>query len=250
MTITATRTCPECSVERPLHQFRRWHGAHRTLHQTCNVCHPETPIQDLPPREQERRLALRAAELRTIERHRERVAREQARRNAKQGNAMLRRHNLERIRNWNAAIADALREERNHAHSGRDRHINNDAMYHDDNPKRGRTPQQVHASVRFCFHDAKPWIAFYTQYASILDRVYEEVKSRAHSRINPKTPTEEEKKLSHYITPQEITQLKTLYIQCTPPKGVRHRTPWILTADKTAEQIKKDREETKRLFGK
>ena len=232
MTITATRTCPECSVERPLHQFRRWHGAHRTLHQTCNVCHPETPIQDLPPREQERILALREAEQRTVERYRKGQEWRERQRRGVQASRMLKRHASDRIRNWNALVGTFARDERDYAKRREMEWRNNWDLYisASDAPRKRYLSNQHLASLTAKGFDlAPPWIAFFEQYAPLLERITEQIKNKSHNRETPVTPPEEETKLEYYLTPQEITHLKTLYIQCIPPKGVRQRVPWVIT---------------------
>ena len=226
----ASRVCPECTVERPLKDFRRWRGAHRVLHEVCNVCQPERKLNEMSDREREAAIALRQPERYARERA-ERAA--EYRKKLRAGDAMRRtthRRRLERIRNWNAAIGDALREELTTAVRKRDAYLNLAALYSNppDNPKYAPSPRQTAARVRYGYWAADTWVPFYSLYVSILSRVNEVIKSKAHTSGTPVNPTEEETKLETYITPEEIIELKDLYSRGTVIPGVRHRVPWVI----------------------
>lgn len=227
-TIIARRHCPECSTERPINEFRRWRGPHRVLHVVCNVCQPERKLNEMSDREREAAIALRKPE---------RYARERAERASKyrkklrDGDAMRRTTHLrkvERIRNWNAAIGDAVREELETAIRKRDSYRNMASLYHDTDPKYPPTPAQRAARLRYGSWAADTWIPFYTLYAEILERVKEDIKTRAHTIGTPVKPTEEETKLETYIKPDEVIELKDLYTQGTVIAGLRHRIPWVI----------------------
>ena len=226
----ASRVCPECTAERPLQQFRRWHGAHRVLHEVCNVCQPERKLNEMSDREREAAIALRKPERYARERA-ERAA--QYRKKLRAGDAMRRTthiRKLERIRNWNAAIGDAVREELDSAIRKRDSYLNLSALYNNppDNPKYAPSPAQTAARMRHGYWAADTWVPFYSLYVEILTRVKEVIKSKAHTLGAPIKPTEEETKLETYITPEEIIELKDRYSKGAVIPGVRHRRPWVI----------------------
>lgn len=224
----ASRVCPECTAERPLKDFRRWHGAHRTLHEVCNVCRPEKKLNEMSDREREAAIALRQPERYARERA-ERAA--QYRKKLRAGDAMRRTthiRKLERIRNWNAAIGDAVREELETAIRKRDAYQNLSAVYNDPNPKYPPSRAQVAARMRFGCWAADTWLPFYSLYVEILTRVKDVIKSKAHTLGAPIKPTEEETKLETYITPEEIIELKDRYSKGAVIPGVRHRIPWVV----------------------
>lgn len=228
--VLATRFCPSCTAERPLHQFRRWRGAHRVLHEVCNVCQPERKLNEMSDSEREAAIALRQPE---------RYARERAERAAayrkklRAGDAMRRTthiRKLERIRNWNAAIGDAVREELETAIRKRDSYLNLAGLYNNppENPKYAPSPRQRAARMRLEYWNAESWIPFYTLYVEILERVKEEIKNKAHTIGAPIKPTEEETKLETYIKPEELIELKDRYSKGRVIPGVRSRIPWVI----------------------
>lgn len=225
---TASRVCPECTAERPLNDFRRWRGAHRVLHEVCNVCRPERKLSEMNDREREAAIALRKPEMHAIERAQRAV---DYRRKVNAGDAMRRTthiRKLERIRNWNAAIGDAVREELETATRKRDAYLNMAADYRDPNPAQRPSPAKSAANVRFGIWAADSWVPFYSLYVEILTRIKEEIKHRAHTLGAPIKPTEEESKLETYITPQEMIELKDLYSKGEVIPGIRSRIPWVI----------------------
>ncbi len=224
----ASRVCPECAAERPLRDFRRWHGAYRVLHEVCNVCRPERKLSEMSDRERTDVINLRQLSYRAIERinrsveYRKRLSRSDAMRRS------THMRKLDRIRNWNAAIGDAVREELETANRKRDSYRNMASLYNDPNPKIHLSRAQTAARLRHGAWAADTWIPFYTRYAEILERVRDQIKYRANIVGNSITPTEEETKLETYITPEEILELKNLYTQGTVIPGVRHRIPWVI----------------------
>lgn len=225
---TASRVCPECTAERPLNDFRRWRGAHRVLHEVCNVCRPERKLSEMNDREREAAIALRKPEMHAIERAQRAV---DYRRKVNAGDAMRRTthlRKLERIRNWNEAIGDAVREELETATRKRDAYLNMAADYRDPNPAQRPSPAKSAANVRFGIWAADSWVPFYSLYVEILTRIKEEIKHRAHKMGAPIKPTEEESKLETYITPQEMIELKDLYSKGEVIPGIRSRIPWVI----------------------
>ena len=225
---TASRVCPECTAERPLNDFRRWRGAHRVLHEVCNVCRPERKLSEMNDREREAAIALRKPEMHAIERAQRAV---DYRRKVNAGDAMRRTthlRKLERIRNWNEAIGDAVREELETAARKRDAYLNMAADYRDPNPAQRPSPAKSAANVRFGIWAADSWVPFYSLYVEILTRIKEEIKHRAHKLGTPIKPTEEESKLETYITPQEMIELKDLYSKGEVIPGIRSRIPWVI----------------------
>lgn len=225
---TASRVCPECTAERPLNDFRRWRGAHRVLHEVCNVCRPERKLSEMNDREREATISLRRPAMHAIERAQRAV---DYRRKVNAGDAMRRtthRRKLERIRNWNAAVADAVREELETAIRKRDAYLHMAADYRDPNPAQPPSRAKSAANVRFGIWAADSWIPFYSLYVSILSRVRDEIKHRAHILGAPIKPTEEETKLETYITPQEMIELKDLYSKGEVIPGLRSRIPWVI----------------------
>lgn len=225
---TASRVCPECTVERPLQQFRRWHGAHRTLHAVCNVCRPERKLSDMTERERADVIALRKPAMHAIERAQRAV---EYRKRVMVGDAMRRTNHirkLERIRNWNEAVGHALREELNTATRKRDEYMQMAAEYHNPNPSQRPSPAKSAARVRFGCWAADSWVPFYIRYVEILTRIKNEVQRRAHTRGALIKPTEEETKLETYITPTELLELRDLYSRGSVIPGIRSRTPWVI----------------------
>lgn len=235
----ASRVCPECTADRPLKDFRRWHGAYRTLHEVCNVCRPERKLSDMNEREREATIALRKPSIEAIERA-QRAA--DYRKRLMVGDAMRRTNHirkLERIRNWNEAIGDAVREELITATRKRDDFINMAADYHNPNAKAPLSRAVAASRVRFGCWAADSWIPFYSLYVEILTRVKGEIKHRAHTRGALIKPTEEETKLETYITPEEMIELKDRYSRGTVIPGIRSRTPWIIEGRYAKATLKK-----------
>lgn len=225
---TASRVCPDCATERPLQAFRRWRGAHRVLHVVCNFCNPERKLSEMSEQDRAAAIAVRKPEMYAIERAKRAV---EYRKKVNAGDAMRRTTHLrkmERIRNWNAAIGNAMREELESAIRKRDSYLNLAATYNDPNPKVHISRAQAAARLRFGAWAAQSWIPFYTRYAEILERVKDDIKNRAHTLGAPIKPTEEETKLETYITPTEILELKDLYSRGEVIPGVRHRIPWVI----------------------
>lgn len=238
----ASRVCPACTTERPLPQFRRWRGAHRVLHEVCNVCRPERKLSEMNDREREAAIALRKPEMHAIERAKRAV---EYRRRVNAGDAMRRTthmRKLERIRNWNAAIGNALRDEYDTAVRKRDAYLNMAADYRNPNPAQRPSPAKSAANVRFGIWAADTWIPFYSMYVEILARVREEIKHRAHKMGAPIKPTEEETKLETYITPAELIELKDLYSKGEVIPGVRSRIPWVIEGRNTRAKQRKQTE--------
>lgn len=108
------RECPKCLRSLRLVEFRRWDGEHRTLHDTCNACDPEKPLEKLDvyalhtavrakrisDEEAERLLALRAKDA-----------------NRKRAERLLQRNNKIRMKNWQDAFLGRLASERDWARS-------------------------------------------------------------------------------------------------------------------------------------
>lgn len=225
---TASRVCPECATERPLQAFRRWRGAHRVLHEVCNFCSPERKLSEMSEQDRAAAIAARKPEMYAIERAKRAV---EYRKRIIAGDAMRRTthmRKMERIRNWNAAIGNAMREELESANRKRDSYLNMAAEYRDPNPKVRPSSAKSAASVRFGAWAADTWIPFYTRYAEILERVKDEIKHRAHTLGAPIKPTEEETKLETYIKPEELIELKDLYSKGTVIPGIRSRIPWVI----------------------
>ena len=224
----ASRVCPECATERPLQAFRRWRGAHRVLHEVCNFCSPERKLSEMSEQDRIAAINLRKPEMYAIERAKRAV---EYRKRIMAGDAMRRSthmRKLDRIRNWNAAIGDAVREELETANRKRDSYRNMASLYNDPNPKIHLSRAQTAARLRHGAWAADTWIPFYTRYAEILERVRDQIKYRANIVGNPINPTEEETKLETYITPEEMIELKDLYSKGEVVPGVRQRIPWVI----------------------
>lgn len=224
----ASRVCPECTAERPLQAFRRWRGAHRVLHEVCNFCSPERKLSEMSEQDRAAAIAARKPEMYAIERAKRAV---EYRKRIMAGDAMRRTTHMrkrERIKNWNAAISNAMREELESANRKRDTYLQLAATYNDPNPRFPPSAAQQAARVRFGAWAAESWIPFYTRYAEILERVKDDIKRRAHTLGAPIKPTEEETKLENYITPEEMIELKDLYSKGEVVPGVRQRIPWVI----------------------
>ena len=231
-TIVATRCCTKCGQTKPLHAFRRWRGAYRTLHETCNVCGPERRIEKITDPEQRAAVAhirdLSHAQRLRAEAKVEREKEEQRQRAARKAQGL---HQLTRRRAWDEAVVGKVREEWSFSRGKLDSLRNQQDIYTappDAPMKAGMTNQQRSALDRANHFNAHTWIPFYEYYVPLLHRVYTELKHKKNTIGEKLKPTEEETKLTYYLTKEEIQTLRKLYSDGVIPRAVRFRTPLVI----------------------
>ena len=228
----ATRTCPKCQTERPIQHFRRWRGAFRVLHQTCNICDPEVSLIDVRDPTQRQHIAhIRNLTRNQLDSAQQRRDSQAQRKRERVSRAALARHRKERHRAWDEAIVARVRDERDfsrrklavlhaqHAHY---------TLPPDDPRKQHASNAQRHHAQRLEYYNAHTWIPFYTAYVEILNRVYEQLKIKKRTIGEKLQPTEEEAELGYWIPPNEVQKLRSLYSQGVIPRGARFRTPLII----------------------
>lgn len=235
------RTCPKCAQSRPLHQFRRWRGAFRVLHSTCNICDPERDALDIAdPAEREAVMRIRNMTLAQEAKARARQEQAARERSGKRAAQMIQHKRRERRAAWVSGILGPVREELRFAKDRLSTYRYQDEVYRDGGEKRGQvTPNAVRrgthhynkAVLRFDFYNAHRWLPFYEAYVQELEKVKTHLTAKVTTVGEKLKPTEEETKLSYYLDEQTIFHLRRLYSDGIPPRGVRHREPWVINAD-------------------
>lgn len=205
--MTTTQRCIYCARDLPMHRFRRWSHGKSRLKPYCTLCVPPKTLKQMSKAEREHALLTSHRNWSPQfvkdmgEREREHYL------NTVLPEAALRAKQHERTHNWDSALLDRLREEHRWAKAASLRYST-----------------KAQEDERYI-----PFHIFYAQYTSILARIKDEAYARSVIKGAPVKPTVEQINPLTYITPQEHTNLRYLYSQCTPIPGARAaRDPWFL----------------------
>ena len=194
------RECPVCGTRKALRFFRRWRGAKRILHATCNAC-DEIPLGAMRPAQRFAAVAngkFNVSPL-VVERLNER---DLLVRRTKTSGVQRAVHSGKRRQQWEKALGTRIRNEREWAR----RNLAN-------------LPDI-----------AVGWAAFFEAYINVLsDMIARYVAT--YNRVGTSVmPNETQADPLTYVFPETQRTLRDLYIQCRPLRGRRFfRDPWFLT---------------------
>lgn len=199
-----TMQCPGCMNARPLHEFRRWAGSKRMLHEVCNVCIPDKRLSEMTPAERldaldTDNLSVRGLRKTVVE---QMNAKELHLRRSKLRSSALKRHGHERRVNWAQALFTKINKEL-------------------DWVRRTGTSQRALNSPQ--------WQAFLEAYRAVLKEFNRLALIRAKRPAAPLKPTMEDTDPATYIRPETVTKLHALFSACADTvKGTRLKDPWFL----------------------
>lgn len=187
----AVATCPGCSRELKLQEFRKWWGSKRMARTLCITCEPERRLEDMSASEREMLVRAGRATPARVAAINEAQTREQSQRRS---TGAKRRHSMARTQAW-APMLRVLRDERQWCVKNR------------------ITP-------------ASPqWDAFFEAYAYVLSDMLRQ--ATAKKRASTSTSVVPEPKT--FLYPETLVRLRQLYSKCAPVRGRRfYRDPAFL----------------------
>lgn len=203
------RECPVCGTRKLLRFFRRWRGAKRILHATCNAC-DEVTLSAMRPAQRLAAVAngkVNVSPL-VVERLNER---DLLVRRTKISGVQRAVHSGKRRQQWEKALGTRIRNEREWA-------------------RRNLANLPLNAEAAGLRFDAMNWAAFFEAYINVLsDMIARYVAT--YNRVGTSVmPNEMQSDPLTYVFPETQRTLRDLYIECRPLRGRRFfRDPWFLT---------------------
>lgn len=194
------RECPVCGTRKLLRFFRRWRGAKRVLHATCNAC-DEIPLGALRPAQRED--AVKEGRINVSPEVLKRLAlRDSLLRRTKISGVQRAVHAGKRKQQWEKALGTRLRYERDWAR----RNLSN-------------LPP-----------DCVGWDEFFEVYIVVLSDMIARYVATYNRVSTPTIPNEEQADPRTYAFPETVRSLHEYFRKCKPIRGRRFfRDPWFLT---------------------
>lgn len=194
------RECPVCGTRKLLRFFRRWRGAKRVLHATCNAC-DEIPLGALRPAQRED--AMREGRINVSPKTLERLAlRDSLLRRTKISGVQRAVHAGKRKQQWEKALGTRLRYERDWAR----RNLAN-------------LPDA-----------ALGWDVFFEAYINVLSDMIARYVATYNRVSTPTMPNETQADPLTYAFPETVRTLHAHFSACRPIRGRRFfRDPWFLS---------------------
>lgn len=199
MTDAIDRECPVCGTRKLLRFFRRWRGAKRVLHATCNAC-DEIPLGAMRPAQREK--ALDEGRINVSPAVIERLnARDALVRRTKISGVQRAVHSGKRRQQWEHALGTRLRKER----------------------------EWARRNLMVLPPEAVGWAEFFEAYINVLTDMITRFVA-VYNRVNtPTLPSAAQADPLTYVFPETLRALSTLYAACRPIRGRRlFRDPWFL----------------------
>lgn len=227
------RVCPSCGVRLHLHHFRRWAstpaGDKRILHDKCNTCEPERPLSEMTPKQRMRAVNADRPRARLLVVEGMNDA-EQARTRERIRSAKLNNHAAQRRLAWREAIGNQVSAE--HDWAKRLLESFRATAMGTARPPSGAFKMLATAlqRQRLAQEYAVAWVAFFTAYVQVLDRMRDTIHALSRQKYAPLRPTPEQSDPTHYADATTRTSLRLLYSACRPlPDRRLARDPWCLS---------------------